>query len=142
MEGNLYFVTLSFVHNVVIESITQFQNGENCTANSNASKTVNISCSDLLYATSYTLSVRGTANLEDDSICELAFTAFLNFITEDKPVTTTELAETPTRESVTIESSSDTGQWKYETVECILQHGIRICSSHLINIFVLEKNRF
>lgn len=84
LEGTSYSVILSFRHDVVIQSVSNIDTGENCTARPINSKTVNISCFDLLYGASYSPSVEGMASLDNGG--HLEFTTHFDFATEELPI--------------------------------------------------------
>lgn len=84
LQGTSYLVILSFTHDVVIEGFANIDNSENCTATPINSKTMTISCIDLLYGTSYSLIIEGMTSLDDGS--PLKFTVPLGFTTGELPV--------------------------------------------------------
>ena len=61
------------------ETVSALGNETNCTAKREAGRAVTISCSGLMYATNYSLTVRGTANVHVNGTGSLKFAAWLDF---------------------------------------------------------------
>ena len=66
-EEMSYSILLSFSHDILIESVgvSPQGNGASCNANSQTSKRVMLSCSDLSNSTTYSITVQGKASLNN-----------------------------------------------------------------------------
>ena len=79
VSGVHFLVTVTFSHDVIVQSIGTLENQESCSINSTQySKAAKIVCTNLNYDTSYTLLFQGVVNFTDATI-PLEF--ILGFIT-------------------------------------------------------------
>ena len=74
---------LSFVHNVLIEDvqINPSGNGAKCNSSYETTKTVMLLCTNLSYASNYSLNIRGMASLNKSESNYLEFSVSLDFST-------------------------------------------------------------
>ena len=115
MSGTSYSITLSFKHDVIVQTVILIGMGKDYNASNTTMKTVTISCSELLHATWYTLSVQGLATLVTGETVHLAFVVSHAFETDEQPIvsTATEQPLGPVTESIEPSVSATPGKRMY-----------------------------